>query len=465
MKEIFIINPPDKNSLEMHITKDMAGGFGFNAGSEVILPSLELIYHAITLKRNNYSVKFYDFQAEVEKVGEFLEKIGTAGPCFVLILITTPTLDSDLQFIKKIKDANSATKIFAKFDIKNNKIVKKILDSTIVELVIIGETELTIPEILARNQRAGVAYLENGNIIYGPNKIVENLDTLPDLDLDFLNIQKYRYPLLPLENGNAFTFQSSRGCPFPCAYYCPYPLIQGNTWRAMSEKKLYTNIEILVNKYNVKSILFRDATFTLNRERIYQFCEDILDNNLNFNWWCETRMNCLDEKLLKKMSTAGCHGINLGVETGDDELMRKQGKIGGDIKQLIEIRQLSAKFKIKLHFLMIVGLPEETKDSLYKSYIIIRKLKPESLGVTTITPYPGTKLYQDAVANKWIINRDLTDYIGNSVVMRSKHLNPWQIRHSNFLLRLAGYLNRQKSFPYIWADKFLNIYFFLWSKL
>lgn len=465
MEKVFIINPPDKFNSRVHISKDMAGGFGFNAGTGVILPPLDLIYHTITLRKFGYIINFYDFQAEFEKDEEFFEKIKVSDKCFVLILITNPTLDSDLKFIKKIKILNPKVNIFVKFDVKNEEIIKKIINTNLIEAVLVGETEIIIPQILDGKQKNGIVYKKNKKIIYGPKVIVENLDKLPDLELDFINISRYKYPLLANNNGNFFTFQSSRGCPFPCAYYCPYPLIQGNVWRGMSEKKLFKNVKKLVLEYNVSSIFFRDATFTLDKKRIIKFCDDVISEKLKFEWWCETRMNCLDELLLKKMSRAGCVGINLGVETGDDDLMKKQGKIGGDIKQLIKIRNLAFKFGIKLHFLMMVGLPEENKKSLYRSFKIIEKLKPESLGVTTITPYPGTDLYRDAINHNWIINNNLKDYTGNTVVMRSKYLTSKQIKHGNFLLKVAGYVNKQKLFVYKIINIFLKIYFWIWSKI
>jgi len=429
------------------------------------LPALELIYHTLTLKKQNYNIHYYDFQAEPEKINDLFKIMPKSGKILVLVLVTNPTLNTDLLFIKKIKEVNKETLIFVKFDVKSEETIRQILKSGLVETVLVGETENSIHKIFEESAKEGTAYLENEAVIFGPSLIIKNMDELLDLELDFLNLAKYKYPLLPTKKGNFFSFQSSRGCPFPCAYYCPYPLTQGNIWRSMSEKKLYVNIELLVKKYNIGAILFRDATFTLDKKRVNDFCGDILVKNLKFKWWCETRMNCLDEELLKEMSKAGCVGINLGVETGDDALMRKQGKIGGDINQLIKIRSLSSKYKIQLHFLMIVGLPEETKKSLYKSFLIIEKLKPESLGVTTITPYPGTPLYHDAIKNNWIIDKNLVNYIGNKVVMKSKYLSPRQIKHGNFLLRLAGYLNKQRHPFYALMNKFLKIYFFLWSKI
>lgn len=460
-KKVYLVNPPDGSDGKLHLTKDMAGGFGFNAGKAVILPPLELIYHAISLKINGFEIFFYDLQAEAVKVSEFWEKISKELEPVILILVTIPSLENDVRFICQIKEVNYRARILVKVDLKEEEMIQKLLKEALVEKVLFGETEKIIDSILCGSTNDGCAYLSSGKIIFGKNIIVEQMDRLPEIDLSFLDISKYKYPLLPTDS-NTFSFQSSRGCPFPCYYYCPYPLIQGRKWRAMSSDKLFGDISLLVKKFNVSSILFRDATFTLDKKRIIDFCERILTNGLTFSWWCETRMNCLDEELLKTMSKAGCRGINLGVETGDKELLEKEGKVGGTMAQLIRIRNFAKKYKIKLHFLMIIGLPNETKETLFKSFLLIKKLKPESLGVTVITPYPGTPLYKDATNNNWIINKNYKDYIGNKVVMRTKYLGPNEIQFGSFLLRAIGFFNKRRFPFYFLPNTILSTIFLIW---
>ena len=462
--EIHLINPPDCEITELHIAKDMAGGFGFNAGDGVVLPPLELIYHAQTLHNEGKDVKFWDFQAENEKVQSFLRELNNKDSIYI-ILLTVPTLYTDLKFVKLIKDKNPRAKIWAKLDMKHSPITEKVMSTQMFEAVLSAETEMIIGKILDGQTKDGCAYLENGALKYGAEVRVSDVNQLPKITLASIPYNKYEYTLLPGVEGNTFTFQSSRGCPFPCAYYCPYPLIQGNEWRSMKVGKLFDQIKYFYDEKNVRSILFRDATFTLDIERTRNFCQMILDSKMQMHWWCETRMNCLNEELLEIMSRAGCRGINLGVETGDDELMQKQGKVGGDVEKLKQVKIWAKKYGIKLHFLMIVGLPDESKKSLYSSFQLIDKLEPESIGVTTITPYPGTPLYREAKSEGWIIDENIENYIGNKVVMKNKYLSPKQIKRGNFYLQVAGYLSRQTHPVKKIIRIFFRPYMWLWSKI
>ena len=120
----------------------------------------------------------------------------------------------------------------------------------------------------------------------------------------------------------------------------------------------------------------------------------------------------LDDALLEQMALAGCQGINLGVETGDADLMASQGKPGGVTPEKVaEIRESAKRHGLKVHFLMMVGLPDETKETIYHSYQLLTRLKPETISVTAVSPFPGTELYKDAVENDWIISGDPSEHV------------------------------------------------------
>jgi len=255
--------------------------------------------------------------------------------------------------------------------------------------------------------------------------LVENLNLLPLPARDLLCNNAYRYPLL---GSNCTTMQTSRGCPFACAYYCPYPLVQGKKWRSMSPERVFREITDVVKKYRIKNILFRDATFTFNRERTIKICRKIISSKFKINWWCETRVNCLDEKLITLMKQAGCKGINIGVETGDSEVMKNQGKPGVNIEQLEKLKIQADKLAMKLHFLLLIGLPQETRNSLFLTFKLVKRLNPTSLGVTVVTPYPGTELYEEASKKGWIESRDWSKYSGGLPAMHTSNLSSLEIK-------------------------------------
>jgi len=139
-------------------------------------------------------------------------------------------------------------------------------------------------------------------------------------------------------------------------------------------------------------------------------------------WWCETRVDCLDRELLEAMKKADCAGINVGVETGDEEVMQTQAKVGLTLPKFKALRQMAYEIGIALHFLLIVGLPKETRQSIYRTYELIRELEPETIGVTAITPYPGTPLHEEARTKGWIETEDWSKYDGHLPTMHTDQL-------------------------------------------
>lgn len=232
----------------------------------------------------------------------------------------------------------------------------------------------------------------------------------------------------------------------------------------MSAARVAENLTHLHDRFWVRAVLFRDATFTLSQPRVRELYARLVENGLNLRWWCETRINCVDEETLAAMAQAGCLGISVGVETGDNDLMPAQAKRGASIQRLKALRDSAKRLGLRVHFLMMVALPDETKRSLYESFSLIDSLQPESLGVTAITPYPGTPLHEDATEHGWIRDHRRTRYLGTRIVMRGRNLSAREIRIGYFGLRFVAFLERTRPPLFRLMRKLVDIGFRVWSR-
>lgn len=460
MSRVIFINPPDHSVDGPHVTKDMAGGYGFDAGPRVVLPPLELIYHAQTVRDAGHEIVFFDLQAVPG--GDLERELSSGTPPVVIVQLTPASIDTDIGFVKRLGAMRADAVILATYS-RNDKVeLSRILKCGTVHRVLYGETELEIGKILAGRSSRGSAWLEEGALCLGGDLRVDDLAGLPLLDPGFLDIAPYRFPMAGAGE-RFFTLQSSRGCPFSCGYYCPYPLIQGTTWRAMTAEQVVENLVHLHDRLGVDAVLFRDATFTLDQKRVRKICDGILAKRLHLHWWCETRVNCVDEETMAAMVRAGCVGISVGVETGDDELMRSVAKPGTSMARLAAFRDIAKRLGLRVHFLMMVGLPDETRTSLYRSVTMINTLRPESLGVTAITPYPGTPLHAEALEKGWIVDPEAGRYVGTRIVMRSRNLSAREIQVGFLGLRLVAWLERKKPPLFRLAQKLVRIGFWIGS--
>ncbi len=413
---VLLINSPTKGQ---SVVRDMAGGLGFDGGNAIVLPPLELASIAATLLNKGYEVKIIDSNVENCQNDDIYRIVEEYEPQVIIATLSLPTLYKDCSFLKKIRRYSSA-KVLVKTGIAYKPILEEILKKSSADLCIYGECDININKIIAGQEKKGTAYFKDSRLKVEENGVVLDLDELPLPARELLPNEKYQYILL----GDKVTImQTSRGCPFPCSYYCPYPLVQGRKWRAQSPERVVKEIEDVVYNHQIKKILFRDATFTLDKSRVEQICDLIIQKNVKVEWWCETRVDCLNSKLMEKMKQAGCQGMNIGVETGDPEVLEKQAKIGMTLDKLRAIRKIAQQLGLRLHFLLMIGLPEETKKSLYQTYKLICSLRPETIGITIVTPYPGTQLYIEAKEKGWLEAEDWTRFGGHSPIMHTDNLS------------------------------------------
>ncbi|GAG26856.1 unnamed protein product, partial [marine sediment metagenome] len=154
-------------------------------------------------------------------------------------------------------------------------------------------------------------------------------------------------------------------------------------------------IELLIEKYKIKEIIFYDDTFTLNRERIIRLCQLLIEKNLNIKWKCETRVNLIDEELLQLMKEAGCYLIGYGIESGNQRILNILKK-GITIEQVEKAVRITKKAGIETLGYFMFGIPGETEKEIKETINFAKSLNLDFAQFSIATAYPGTELYQIA---------------------------------------------------------------------
>jgi GT2 family glycosyltransferase/radical SAM superfamily enzyme YgiQ (UPF0313 family)/Flp pilus assembly protein TadD len=422
---IALINSPSLS--ERPVSRSMAGGLGFDGNETMILPPLELAVMAATLRQDGETVELIDADPLRLSATDVYARLGERTWDLLLATVSLPTLQQDATFLAGLRRRHGGATIVAKTLIRDHAILRHLLEISTADFVIHGEADLTITDIVHGRSRSGTAWLEPQSpgppfsiVRFEEGEPVKDLNVLPFPARDLLPNDRYVYPLL---GAPVATLQTSRGCPFPCGYYCPYPLVEGVKWRAQTPERIFAELKDVVERQGITKIYFRDATFTLNQERVAKLCDFIATTEWNLEWVCETRIDCLGDALLEKMRRSGCVGLLVGVETGDERVMHlPEGKKGMTVPKLARVREKTRQLGIRLHFLLIVGLPQETRESLVATYDLIQRYKPDTIGVTIITPYPGTPLHEQGLREGWIDSHDWKDYGGHQVPMHTPNL-------------------------------------------
>jgi len=198
---------------------------------------------------------------------------------------------------------------------------------------------------------------------------------------------------------------SSRGCPYSCTF-C-FKDMWGHKWRGRSPENIIREMELLYDTYNVNGFFFNDDTFVLDRERVLEFCRQLVDKKLKIVWYCNGRVNLMNEEMLAAMYEAGCHGIAYGIESGNQQVLDSMKK-NETLDQVREVVAWTKQAGIHVTGYFMLGMLGETRDTILETMAFARELELDFHGFSLTTPIPGTELY-DSALEAGLISGDKTD--------------------------------------------------------
>ncbi|MDD2541335.1 MAG: radical SAM protein [Desulfuromonadaceae bacterium] len=268
-----------------------------------------------------------------------------------------------------------------------------------VDIVIMGEAESTLMELVARlssktawHNINGLAYRHNGAISVTPQrKSLDDLDCLP-LPARYLDISIG----LDLELQSEFIV-TTRGCPSTCNF-CSSPDFWGRRVRYRSPQAIVDEILYIRQKFGLIYFSIRDDTFTADRKRVLEFCLLLQKQEVNILWNCQSRVTAIDEELLIEMKRAGCECVQLGVESGSARILQQLGKKITSA-QIERTCAMVRKIGINLSVYLISDVPGETDSDLQQTIELIRHIHPDDGYVSPLAYYPGTQLYKHSLAS------------------------------------------------------------------
>ena len=387
-------------------------------------------YSSSLLKNNGFQVLFIDAIAEELSVDDFLKRIRDFNPDFILLEVSTPSLENDLKIIRRIRDFSKAAIAVAGMDYSMRS--KDFLaNHHYIDFVLYGEYEVTLLETvqhLKTNKSLygvkGLIYKEKetGRIVINPPRELVDINKLPWPDRNSVPIYKYLDAPgeMPLPCAQML---ASRGCPFQCNF-CAWPQIMfdGHNYRPRDVKDVVDEMEFLVKKMGFKSIYFDDDTFNIGKERMLEFANEVKKRNLNVPFAIMARADLMDEEVLKALKDAGLFAVKYGVESADQRLLDNCNK-NMNIEKVKEFIKLTKEIGIRVHLTFTFGLPGETKETIDKTIRFALEQNPFSVQFSITTPFPGTKYYEELKERNELIYSKLSDFDGNfKAVIKTKEL-------------------------------------------
>jgi radical SAM superfamily enzyme YgiQ (UPF0313 family) len=159
----------------------------------------------------------------------------------------------------------------------------------------------------------------------------------------------------------------------------------------------------------LRSIRFEDDIFGVDRHSIQELCTALSENCPGIKWSCELHVRSVQEDLLQQMKAAGCESIQLGIESGDNRILKEVGKTI-TIDQAQAACKLIKRAGIEPQAFFMVGFPQESLESLMRTAEAIRTICADAVAYSIFTPYPGTDLYELCRSQGMIRDEDVSLY-------------------------------------------------------
>jgi len=282
-----------------------------------------------------------------------------------------------------------------------------------IDYIVLGEGERQLLSLvnslkngLPLSDIQGFAYTKDGEVRINPRKdYIEDVDNLPIQGYGLVDLDKYVFDTKHWHNPKnddiyiSAPFITSRSCPVSCNF-CSMHLVGGNKYRARTPENVVDEIEMLVKEYGIRRLEINDDNFTLNKKRTIEICNDIVRRGLDIQF--ETlnglMVNTLTDEVVDALASAGWVRGALAIESGSE--MIRNRVIGKNLSEKViydAIASIRRYDHIYLKAYFMIGLPEETTETLEETYKMISDLNLEDPYVTNVIPYPGTRLFEQCV--------------------------------------------------------------------
>jgi anaerobic magnesium-protoporphyrin IX monomethyl ester cyclase len=362
-------------------------------------PPLGIAFIAAVLEENGYKVNLFDLSLEFEKT--FEEKIRMvldSKPDLLGISCMTNTYTNAIKIARDIKKYINVPIVMG--GPHPSIFPEETLSDEAVDFIVSGEGEYTMLELVrdAHEQYTnipGLAFKKAGVIKVNPaREYIPDLDALPFPARHLLRLDEYR---LTTPHGERMaTIMTSRGCPYQCSY-C-YKGMFGNHYRARSAENIIDEIKELESRFGYRNFYFIDDLFTFNPERVSRFCETIIAEKIDIGWQCLARVDRVDYELLRLMKAAGCFKVHFGIESGDQEILKRIRK-HTTLDRIRTAVFAARRSGIQTKGYFMLGLPGDTRISMMKTIRFAESLQLDETMFSITTPLPGAELWNSVPQN------------------------------------------------------------------
>ena len=416
--KVLLLNPPAANRKKFIREGRCTQEQGVWA---TLWPPVSLAMIGAVLERDSHDVRIIDCPARRMGLRRLRAEVRAFSPGLIIWSTGTPSIDGDLGLARILKETapDIVTAVFGTHvTVLDRRCMQQFAH---VDVIIRNEPEETARELAAQLDRggslsdiAGITFRDrSGRITAAPARpFIDDLDRLPFPAWHHITPGNYSLPM----KGRPFLIVApQRGCPFGCSF-CTCQTYYGSKLRKQSVDRVVAEIAYDADRFGVRDFFFWSETFVLDKRYVADLCRALIRSCPDVSWTCNSRVDTVDEGLLKLMAQAGCWMISYGIESAEQEVLDRAGK-GTTPDQARKAVAWARRSGIRTAGHFMFGLPGETAASMERTAAFSRELGLDLAQFYCSVPFPGSRLYELAERGGWVRDDDFSRFRQDSAVM------------------------------------------------
>lgn len=382
---------------------------------------INLAYLAAAVIKAGFSAEIWDYGIEEFIENDFINRIKECNPYAIGVHCKTFNIIQGNYLAGIVKEHFPEIKTIMGGPHSSALPIETLKEFPYFDIAVVGEGEATIVDLCREITNGnnlknvkGIAFREGNNVVSTEKReLIRNLDEIEYparylLSKNLYNKHHSTRGISPL-NHNVTEIFTSRGCPGKCIF-CAVNISYGNQVRFRTVDNALGEVEECISRYNYNHIIIQDDTFTLNKTRVSGILDGLRRLGLR-SWSCDSRVDTVNEEMLKEMASSGCKKISFGVESGSEKIL-KLIKKNISIEQVRRAVKWAKKYGIDIiECTFIIGShPDETYDDVQATWKLIKEVSPDIISVSIIVPYPGTEIYKLMNERGYIDTKNWSDF-------------------------------------------------------
>jgi radical SAM superfamily enzyme YgiQ (UPF0313 family) len=362
-------------------------------------PPLGILYISAYLKRLGFNVGLFD--STFRSPQDFDALLDGQRPPVVGIscnLMTKPTV---LDMVRSCKRAEAIVVVGGP---EPAHYAEEYLQHG-ADVVVVGEGELALAELLPVLQRRGVDSLDdvpgvvfrrNGAVVRTPARpFVADLDSLPWPDRSGIDMRPYLDTWRSHHGVSSVSLITARGCPFTCRW-CSHS-VYGFTHRRRSVQDVAAEVEWLVEHYRPDMLWYADDVFTIHRRWFLAYATELKRRSLRIPFECISRADCMNEEVVQTLAEMGCWRLWIGSESGSQRVLDAMDR-KAKVEEIRHKLGLLRRYGIQTGLFIMLGYESETLDDIQATVEHLKRTRPDTFLTTVAYPIKGTPYYADVEA-------------------------------------------------------------------